>query len=216
MNIHTIRHGFSTAYLIDDAGRLMLIDTSVPGTAPSIMAKINEVGGELSLIVLTHCHYDHSGSAGAVRERTGAKIGIHRLDAPQLRQGGLVTLEPTGTVPRIMKRFLGGTPIPPTEPDFEFEDTEELSEFGGFGNTFWTPGHTPGSQSVLLPDGSIIAGDALAGGFIRPAHAHGPMFVTDTSAARQSITDIARRATNGVWVAHGGHLRQRSLDDLSR
>ena len=35
---------------------------------------------DLELIVLTHCHYDHTAAAAAISERSGAKVGIHKAD----------------------------------------------------------------------------------------------------------------------------------------
>ncbi|HMB45410.1 MAG TPA: MBL fold metallo-hydrolase, partial [Candidatus Methanoperedens sp.] len=39
---------------------------------------------DLELIILTHCHYDHSGGAGGVAAATGARIAVHKNDAPLL------------------------------------------------------------------------------------------------------------------------------------
>ncbi|NLU56382.1 MAG: MBL fold metallo-hydrolase [Methanosarcina thermophila] len=41
----------------------------------------------MRLIVLTHGHADHAGSAAALREKTGAKVAVHRLDADKVREG---------------------------------------------------------------------------------------------------------------------------------
>ena len=41
-------------------------------------------------------------------------------------------------------------------PDLEFGDDEDLQQYGGIGRSFWTPGHTAGSQSVLLPNGTVF------------------------------------------------------------
>lgn len=216
MKIHTVTNGHSAAYLVEHEEKVMLVDTSVPGTAPAILAKLKEVGGRLTLIVLTHHHADHCGSANQIREATGAPIAVHHLDAAQLRTGGRVELTPTGLVPRLLIPLLGRTPIPATAPDLELGDAEDLSGFGGIGRSFWTPGHTPGSQSVLLPDNVVLAGDALAGGFVRPRRAHGPMFVTDAAAAARSVSTIASASDgSGVWVAHGGLLQTRSVQALN-
>jgi len=35
---------------------------------------------DLELIILTHCHYDHTAAASAIVEKSGAKVGVHRAD----------------------------------------------------------------------------------------------------------------------------------------
>jgi len=99
-------------------------------------------------------------------------------------------------------------------PDIEFGDEEDLQRHGGLGRSFWTPGHTPGSQSVLLPDGTVLAGDALSEGFPPLHRAEGPMFAVDPAASRRSIIAIAEAARTSVRVAHFGPLEPRSLTRL--
>ena len=64
-------------------------------------------------------------------------------------------------------------------PDLEFGDYEDLQHHGGFGRTLWNPGHTPRSQCVLLPDGTVLAGDALTEGILPLHSAEGQLFVED-------------------------------------
>jgi hydroxyacylglutathione hydrolase len=88
-------------------------------------------------------------------------------------------------------------------------------QHGGFGRSFWTPGHTAGSQSVQLPDGTVLAGDALTEGFPPLHRAEGPMFADDADASRASILAIADAADGKVRVAHFGTLEPRSLANLA-
>ena len=53
-----------------------------------MLEKMHELGrSDLKLIWITHAHYDHYGSAAALRELTGARIGIHPADAGDLAAG---------------------------------------------------------------------------------------------------------------------------------
>jgi len=71
----------ANAYLVD---RHTLVDAGMD--AHAIISQLEKIiqRGELETIILTHCHYDHSGGAGRVAEAFGAKIAIHRDDAPFL------------------------------------------------------------------------------------------------------------------------------------
>lgn len=100
-------------------------------------------------------------------------MAIHRLDADTLRRGGKLRVNPTRLQARILAPFITRGDKAPVIPDLEFSDDEDLQQYGGFGRTLWTPGHTAGSQCVLLPDGTVLAGDALTEGILPPHSAAG-------------------------------------------
>jgi hydroxyacylglutathione hydrolase len=215
MDIYPVSNGYSTAYLVVDGNRAMLVDASTSKITPKVLAKLAETGAELKLIVLTHFHYDHVGAADLLRDATGARVAIHRLDADALRRGGTLRVNPTRLQARILAPFITRGDKAPVIPDLELGDDEDLQQHGGFGRTLWTPGHTAGSQCVLLPDGTVLAGDALTE-TILPLHGAGaPLFVEDLDASRNSIIAIANAAEGKVRVAHRGRLDPRSLEKLA-
>ncbi len=196
----------------------MLVDASGPEIAPKVLGTLAEAGAQLRLIVLTQYHYDHAGAADTLRRATGAPVAIHRLDADALRRGGKLHVHPNRPLGRLLAPGVNRGERAPVTPDLEFGDDEDLREHGGIGRSFWTPGHTAGSQSVLLPDGTVLAGDALSEGFVPRHRAEGPTFLdepADLAAARRSIIAIAETAGNGVRVAHVGALEPRSLARLT-
>jgi glyoxylase-like metal-dependent hydrolase (beta-lactamase superfamily II) len=209
MTVHPIRSGISTAYLVVEGRHAMLIDASEAPAAPKILAKLRELDAELHLIVLTHFHSDHVGAADAIRAATGARIAIHRNDADALRRGGKLSLVPTRLFARLIAPGINKTEQKPVTPDLELSDEEDLALYGGFGKTLWTPGHTPGSISIVLDDGTVFAGDALTQGMIT-RNAAGPMFIDDVDSSNASIEAIAGRATT-LYVAHIGEVKTRSL-----
>src|SRR4030067_3515977 len=71
---------------------------------------------DLELIILTHCHYDHSGGAGGVVAATGAKIAIHKNDAPLL-------LNPNASASRLF-----GKNAPIIVPDILLAGGEKFGE----------------------------------------------------------------------------------------
>jgi len=215
MDIIPISNGWSTAYLVVSDGTAMLVDAATPDIAPKVLAALAEARAQLQLIALTHFHFDHVGAADALRRATGARVAIHRLDADALRRGGQLRLHPTRLLARAMAPVLTLGAKAPVTPDLEFGDEEDLQRHGGVGRSFWTPGHTPGSQSVLLPDGTVLAGDALSEGFPPLHRAEGPMFADDHDAARRSIVAIPEAARTSVQVAHFGPLEPRSLTRLA-
>tara|TARA_R110002124_G_scaffold64985_2_gene177931 strand:+ start:748609 stop:749328 length:720 start_codon:yes stop_codon:yes gene_type:complete len=62
-------------------GRLAVID---PGDAAPVMKRLEELGKGLDYILLTHHHDDHIGGAAALKDKYGAQIIGHALDAQRL------------------------------------------------------------------------------------------------------------------------------------
>lgn len=87
-----IKVGFTNCYPIATEEGVALIDTGSKSEAlwDALNRGLKERGHSLSdvrLVLLTHSHSDHSGLADRVREASGAKVGIHELDAPYLKYG---------------------------------------------------------------------------------------------------------------------------------
>ena len=168
-NIYPISCGFGIGFLIETTKGLFLIDTGSPGQQEKVLSKMRKLGrSDLKLIWITHAHYDHYGSADALRRTTGAVIGVHPADAASLTAG----LSPLGTSRRhgfLMKfalRLLEQIqPLPPTQPDITIDDGSSLENYGLNATVMHTPGHTPGHTCILLEGGIVFAGD-LIGKFI--------------------------------------------------
>ncbi|HMH94069.1 MAG TPA: MBL fold metallo-hydrolase, partial [Streptosporangiaceae bacterium] len=89
--LHFLRFPIGHAYLLEHAGGLALIDTSVPGSAPRLAAAIRDTGrdpADLRHLVLTHFHGDHAGSAADVAAWGDVEVVAHHADAPFLRGDG--------------------------------------------------------------------------------------------------------------------------------
>ena len=125
--------------LISDAGNAVVID---PAAEVQEYDKIlKEHGGKLSLILCTHGHYDHVGSAGVLSREWGAKLYCEPADC---RGTQLLPLKGSD------RGYEEGEVIPLDELSF----------------TVWhTPGHTEGSV-VLLCGEHLFCGDTLFAGSI--------------------------------------------------
>ncbi len=89
VNIIPVHLKMTSAFIIRDRGTI-LVDSGYPGSEDTILEKLKGIGGspeDIRLIVLTHGHADHAGSAAALREKTGAKVAVHCLDADKVREG---------------------------------------------------------------------------------------------------------------------------------
>jgi len=77
-------------YLIRFGEAAALIDAGCGEAAQKLFANIAKALPEtlpITHLFLTHCHFDHSGGAEAVRQRYGCKVSAHQLDAVFLEKG---------------------------------------------------------------------------------------------------------------------------------
>ena len=149
--------------------RPILVDSGMPGGAPKILAALAREGfapSDVSLILITHRHVDHIGSAAELQRATRAPVAVHALDADWLRRGDGGTRPPTGLGARLFDMTgIPGAAAEPCEPEIVIDGDFDLAPFGAPGGVvLHTPGHTPGSVSALFPNGDVLAGDLAIGG----------------------------------------------------
>lgn len=125
-----------------------VIDPS-PGSAPSILAQIEELGLSIEKILLTHSHWDHFADAYVLKEKTRVPLYVHQKDAQNLIQPG------SDKIPLFI-------PIHPVEPDGFLEDGQSF-DLGLLKITvIHTPGHSPGGVCFYLSEQNILfSGDTL-------------------------------------------------------
>jgi glyoxylase-like metal-dependent hydrolase (beta-lactamase superfamily II) len=107
--VKTVRLSVSNVYLARGETGSVLVDAGDPGNGKKIMEGLAKVGAgvdEVALILLTHGHVDHFGSAAELRKLTGAPVAIHEKDEENLRRGRNPHLPPTGLEGRLIKPFL--------------------------------------------------------------------------------------------------------------
>ncbi len=137
-------------YIITDVetGATAVVDPSLP--EESLIEKLN--GKDVKYILLTHGHFDHICGAKLVKEKTGAKVVIHKDDEELLSDGDK----------NLFNESCTGYVLPVVEADIAAEDGTEL-EFGNSKITVMhTPGHTLGGACYLLKEEKIMfSGDTL-------------------------------------------------------
>jgi len=88
--IFPISAGVGNCFLVIQNNKFFLVDTGNAGYEEKIATAITSRGlklKDLQFIFLTHTHYDHAGSAHALKEKTGAKIIVHESEANYLIDG---------------------------------------------------------------------------------------------------------------------------------
>ena len=212
--------GHVNAFLVRGI-RPILVDTGFPGSAPKILLALQKEGyrpWDLALIVITHAHLDHTGSAAALAGATGAPVLVHNAEAEYLSSGENAPVIPASFTGRIFRLMIGKhAPAPELgiTPVIRLDAPYRLDAFGIDGTILPTPGHTKGSLSVSLATGACIAGDLVTGMFpaSRPRL---PIFAEDPEAARESIRRILAAKPTIIYAGHGGPFSGADVEALLR
>lgn len=141
--------GFSVSedaavYLLHFEGRAALIDAGCGNSTIKIIANIKSHKVQPSAVeclLLTHCHFDHTGGARALRELTGCKIVAHEMDARFLEEGD----------EEVTAAAWYGQSLEPFSVDVKLEGFRNEIMLGEkVIEAIHIPGHSPGSLAYLV------------------------------------------------------------------
>jgi len=105
----------------------------------------------------------------------------------------------------------GPATAPPVKPDILIDEDMDLSKFGVDGKVIHTPGHTPGSISVILPNGEFIVGDLVMWEMLRFWQPNYPLFADNMFQLKESIKLILRKKPVKIYCTHGGPFDPKSV-----
>ena len=214
-----LRISIANVYLIGRPGeRWVLVDTSVPGSAAKIRQAAEARYGRNArpeAILLTHGHYDHSGSALDLARLWDVPVYAHPLELPYLTGKSAYT-DPDRTAPGLLSflsRFFPARTLPLEGRVRPLETAGEVPALSGW-QWHHTPGHAPGHVSFFRrSDGTLIAGDALATVNLdrlfniitsRQQICRPPTpFTCDWKAAQESVKFLASLRPYAIAAGHG-------------
>lgn len=193
---------WSRTYLIEGE-TLALVDSGLPWNGGHALRYIGEIGrrpDEVSHLLVTHAHPDHTGSARRLARETGARVAAHAADTrgrdgrARLGYMGLFGALP-GPVP-----FLGRVPV--TEPVEE----GDVLPIGAGVRVIHTPGHTAGSVCYLDEGtGTLFSGDTIFSDGQRISRSV-PFPGYDAEGYRASLERLAGLDFEAVCGGHGAPL----------
>lgn len=140
----------NTYFCFDEQGNCAVIDPGLDGEA--VWEKLKQKGLCPTHILLTHGHFDHARGVKFLREQSGAKVYVHREDAPLLTDPGK----------NAAAFFYRGRveDYPCAEADVLLEDGDEVRCGSMTFRTIHTPGHTAGSVVFQCED-TLFCGDTV-------------------------------------------------------
>lgn len=189
--------------------RTVLVDAGIPGDAPALLAALERSGArpdEVSLILVTHCHFDHTGNLAALKAWTKAKVAVHRSEADLLARGEGAVVAGTSAVTRAVTELVGRfgvRHVEGVEAEVAIDDELDLADHGVAGaRVVHTPGHTPGSVSLIVDGGEAIVGDLVFG--LGPFKLLQPPIASDVGAIRASVRRVLEARPTTIVPSHGG------------
>jgi glyoxylase-like metal-dependent hydrolase (beta-lactamase superfamily II) len=166
-------------FLVPHATGIVLIDTGVPGTVASIAAGLDRIGarwGDVTDIILTHKHFDHTASLREVAALAGnPNVWAGDRDRAEIPFEGSI-----GTI----------------------EDGDEVRDL----RTLATPGHTAGHRSLLLDDSGLLFAGDVAGNMAGALTRGPEQFTEDSDQAERTLRHLAEVPWERMILSHGDEV----------
>jgi glyoxylase-like metal-dependent hydrolase (beta-lactamase superfamily II) len=180
-------------YLIKFGNQSALVDAGCGNATGRLFSNIVKCGTDphhLKYLLITHCHYDHTGGAAELKRRTGLEIVAHELDAPFLEAGDSV----------VTAANWYGKKLKPFQVDRKIVGSSEDILLGGRKiAAVHTPGHSPGSVVYLTES------DGLKVLFAQDVH--GPLdpgFLSNQKDYRESLKILLAIGADILCEGHYG------------
>lgn len=174
----------ANCYVLMEASskEIVIID---PGAEPNIIInEINDMGGTVKNILLTHGHADHTGAVSALVQRYNVPVYINNNDKKLIDKGSL-----------MFDKFISN------ELNVKFIKDNDIISIGNLDiKCIETPGHTPGGICFLV-ENNLFSGDTLFSGSIGRTDFDGGDFSTIISSIREKLFILPENTV--VYPGHG-------------
>jgi hydroxyacylglutathione hydrolase len=218
--IHRLSLGMkNSCYLVKEDG-IIVVDTGTPGQGKNFQRWLKDLSikpEDVSLLLLTHGHFDHIGSASEFKKITRCKVAINYREKEWVEKA-LVSIPPGvnlwgKVVAAIGKAILPLINFSGTKVDLSLGDEDySLESYGIHGRVIHTPGHNSGSMSLLLDTGDAFVGDLAVNGFPLRIGPGMPELAENPDTVKESWRLILSIGAKQVYPIHGKPFRADMLE----
>ena len=174
----------------ENTNKAAIID---PGAQASYLIKeIENLGIEIDVILLTHCHFDHNGAVAELKEKYNVDVYLNKAEEEFMESDNTGIF---GKLPKIYKYLEEGQEI--KVGDLTFKVT-------------FTPGHSKGGTCFIVAD-SVFTGDTLFKGRVGKW-----IFPTgDLNLLKKSIINLIENQNENIRI-HPGHYESSTIGEEKR
>ncbi len=216
--IHHFDTGPFNWYLVEDAGRLTLVDAGFPGHYRTFRKGLASIGREVAdveAVIVTHAHADHTGFAARVAAEAKAPIFIHADDKAraekvlQLPWAALLSNAWRPYVASMLTRATGRGVFKTSRiHDARVLNDGDRLDVPGSPHIIHTPGHTAGQICVHIPDRALLSSDTIVTRSLLTGTAGPPRLVDrvlndDDTQAERSLDRIKDLGVLTILPGHG-------------
>ncbi|MFZ2445408.1 MAG: MBL fold metallo-hydrolase [Syntrophobacteraceae bacterium] len=177
-------------YLIKFGEECALVDAGCGNGTERLLANIRKITDPAAIkyLLITHCHFDHTGGAAELKKRLGLETVAHKLEAPYLESGDN----------RVTAASWYGSVLKPFTVDRKLAGKREEILLGGRKiEAVHVPGHSPGSVVfVVESDGRKV---------VFAQDVHGPLDASLLSNRKDYLASLKVLLDMGADILCEGH-----------
>jgi len=220
-DIFSVNLGLNSCHLIRGKS-IIMVDGGMPDKLRAFKRKLHRLyihPEDIKLIILTHSHFDHVGSARAISEFTGAKILIHESEAGFLERREFLRIKGLNLWGKItlflLNPFFTRIKFPQISADIIMKGEEfSLDEYGINGKIIHTPGHTTGSLTLLLHTGEAFVGCLAHDGLPFRWMPGLPIYGQDLNQIKESWKMLINKGAKVIFPGHGNPFPVKVIKDI--
>jgi glyoxylase-like metal-dependent hydrolase (beta-lactamase superfamily II) len=225
-DFYTITFCGTNYYLLRGENGFLLIDAGWVGRYRKFKTALTEFGieiGAIKYILLTHHHHDHAALIQDIRSNTNCRIIVHKDEVDYVEQGTTFTgntrqfntwlaLLDKLTLPFISSNY---NPVTLNENDIIVSDDDyDIYELTGIkARVIHTPGHSKGSVSLLLDNGTSFVGDVAMNILRIFGQGRRPIEAEDYGDVYKSWQKLVRCGARTICPSHGSSF---AVDELAK
>jgi len=185
--------GDAAVYLVRFGHQAALVDAGCGTGHRQLVDNVSAClppGTTITCLLLTHCHFDHTGGAAAIRDHYGCRIIAHEYDAVYLEAGDS----------DVTAASWYGAQMPPLKIDERITANRKTIPVGNSEMiAYHCPGHSPGSlvYTAFLGGKTVLFGQDIHG----PLH---PSLLSDRSQYRDSLKFLLSLEADILCEGHFG------------